>query len=132
MVCKQKKTLPAIVTAAAAYVTAWFSCCTFLYAQESLTSVEMFRDQLEHSAGMWVLFSLLFCFLTALFYPFATGEKRVRRSSVLLGLVYAALFTVGICQQCSANEDFFIPGTGSVFRLGQLAKMELIFLPLGV
>lgn len=127
MVCGQKKRIPILITAAAAYFTAWFFCCTFLYAQENLTSVEMFRDQLEHSAGMWLLFSLMFCLLTILFYPFATGEKRVRRSSVLLGLVYAVLFTIGICQQCSENEDFFIPGTGRFFRLGLLAAWLLFF-----
>ena len=127
MVCGQKKRIPILITAAAAYFTAWFFCCTFLYAQENLTSVEMFRDQLEHSAGMWLLFSLMFCLLTILFYPFATGEKRVRRSSVLLGLVYAVLFTIGICQQCSENEDFFIPGTGRFFRLGLLAARPLFF-----
>ena len=127
MACKQKKIIPILVTAAAAYFTTWFFCCTFLYAQESLLSVEMFQDQLEHSVGMWLVFSLLFCFLTALFYPFASGEKRVRRSSALLGLVYAVLFTVGICQQCSENEDFFIPGTGSLFRLGLLAAWSLLF-----
>ena len=127
MVCGQKKRIPILITAAAAYFTAWFFCCTFLYSQENLTSVEMFRDQLEHSAGMWLLFSLMFCLLTILFYPFATGEKRVRRSSVLLGLVYAVLFTIGICQQCSENEDFFIPGTGRFFRLGLLAAWLLFF-----
>lgn len=127
MVCGQKKRIPILITAAAAYFTAWFFCCTFLYAQENLTSVEMFRDQLEHSVGIWLIFALLFCFLTALFYPFATGEKRVRRSSVLLGLVYAVLFTIGICQQCSENEDFFIPGTGRFFRLGLLAAWLLFF-----
>ena len=127
MVCGQKKRIPILITAAAAYFTTWFFCCTFLYAQENLTSVEMFRDQLEHSAGMWLLFSLMFCLLTILFYPFATGEKRVRRSSVLLGLVYAVLFTIGICQQCSKNEDFFIPGTGRFFRLGLLAAWLLFF-----
>lgn len=127
MVCRQKKRIPILITAAAAYFTAWFFCCTFLYAQENLTSVEMFRDQLEHSVGIWLIFALLFCFLTALFYPFATGEKRVRRSSVLLGLVYAVLFTIGICQQCSENEDFFIPGTGRFFQLGLLAAWLLFF-----
>ncbi len=127
MVCGQKKRIPILITAAAAYFTTWFFCCTFLYAQENLTSVEMFRDQLEHSVGIWLIFALLFCFLTALFYPFATGEKRVRRSSVLLGLVYAVLFTIGICQQCSENEDFFIPGTGRFFRLGLLAAWLLFF-----
>lgn len=127
MVCGQKKRIPILITAAAAYFTTWFFCCTFLYAQENLTSVEMFRDQLEHSAGMWLLFSLMFCLLTILFYPFATGEKRVHRSSVLLGLVYAVLFTIGICQQCSENEDFFIPGTGRFFRLGLLAAWLLFF-----
>ena len=108
MVCGQKKRIPILITAAAAYFTAWFFCCTFLYAQENLTSVVMFQDQLGHSAGMWLLFSLLFCLLTILFYPFASGQKKVCRQSVLLGLVYAVLFTVGICQQCSENEDFFI------------------------
>ena len=127
MVCGQKKRIPILITAAAAYFTAWFFCCTFLYAQENLTSVVMFQDQLEHSVGIWLIFALLFCFLTALFYPFATGEKRVRRSSVLLGLVYAVLFTIGICQQCSENEDFFIPGTGRFFRLGLLAAWLLFF-----
>lgn len=127
MVCGQKKRIPILITAAAAYFTTWFFCCTFLYTQENLTSVEMFRDQLEHSVGIWLIFALLFCFLTALFYPFATGEKRVRRSSVLLGLVYAVLFTIGICQQCSENEDFFIPGTGRFFRLGLLAAWLLFF-----
>ena len=127
MVCGQKKRIPILITAAAAYFTAWFFCCTFLYAQENLTSVEMFRDQLEHSVGIWLIFALLFCFQTALFYPFATGEKRVRRSSVLLGLVYAVLFTIGICQQCSENEDFFIPGTGRFFRLGLLVAWLLFF-----
>lgn len=127
MVCGQKKRIPILITTAAAYFTAWFFCCTFLYAQENLTSVEMFRDQLEHSVGIWLIFALLFCFLTALFYPFATGEKRARRSSVLLGLVYAVLFTIGICQQCSENEDFFIPGTGRFFRLGLLAAWLLFF-----
>lgn len=125
---KQKKKRPSIlITAAAAYMTTWFFCCTFLYAQANLTSVEMFRDQLNHSTGMWLIFSLLFCFLTALYYPFASGQKKVCRQSVLLGLVYAVLFTVGICQQCSENEDFFIPGTGSVFLLGQLAAWSLFF-----
>lgn len=127
MVCGQKKRIPILITAAAAYFTAWFFSCTFLYAQENLTSVVMFQDQLEHSVGIWLIFALLFCFLTALFYPFATGEKRVRRSSVLLGLVYAVLFTIGICQQCSENEDFFIPGTGRFFRLGLLAAWLLFF-----
>lgn len=127
MVCGQKKRIPILITAAAAYFTAWFFCCTFLYAQENLTSVVMFQDQLEHSAGMWLLFSLLFCLLTILFYPFASGQKKVCRQSVLLGLVYAVLFTVGICQQCSENEDFFIPGTGSLFRLGQLVAWTLLF-----
>lgn len=108
-------------------MTTWFFCCTFLYAQANLTSVEMFRDQLNHSTGMWLIFSLLFCFLTALYYPFASGQKQVCRQSVLLGLVYAVLFTVGICQQCSENEDFFIPGTGSVFLLGQLAAWAVFF-----
>lgn len=127
MVCKQKKRFPIFVTVAAAYLTTWFFCCTFLYAQENLTSVEMFRDQLEHSTGIWLVFSLLFCLLTSLFYPFASGEKKVCRTSVLLGLVYAVLFTIGICQQCSENEDFFIPGTGSVFRLGLLVAWSLFF-----
>lgn len=127
MVYKQRNALPILLTAAAAYFTAWFVCCTFLYAQANLTSVVMFLDQLEHSAGMWLLFSLLFCLLTILFYPFASGQKKVCRQSVLLGLVYAVLFTVGICQQCSENEDFFIPGTGSVFLLGQLAAWTLLF-----
>ena len=121
MVYKRKKTIPILVTAAAAYLTAWYFCCTFLYAQEGLTSVEMFRDQLEHSVGMWLVFSLMFCSLVPLFYPFASGAKRVHRSSVLLGLVYAVLFTIGICQQCSEYEDLFIPGTGSCVRLGLLA-----------
>ena len=116
-----------LLTAAAAYFTAWFVCCTFLYAQANLTSVVMFQDQLEHSAGMWLVFSLLFCFLTTLYYPFASGEKKVCRQSVLLGLVFAVLFTIGICQQCSANEDFFIPGAGAGFRLGQLAAWSLFF-----
>ena len=125
---KQKKKRPSILmTAAAAYITTWFICCTFLYAQENLTSVVMFQDQLEHSAGMWLLFSLLFCLLTILFYPFASGQKKVCRQSILLGLVYAVLFTVGLCQQCSENEDFFIPGTGSLFRLGQLVAWTLFF-----
>ena len=115
------------MTAVAAYITTWFICCTFLYAQENLTSVVMFQDQLEHSAGMWLVFSLLFCFLTTLYYPFASGEKKVCRQSVLLGLVFAVLFTIGICQQRSANEDFFIPGTGSLFQLGQLAAWAMFF-----
>ena len=127
MVYKRKKTIPILVTAAAAYLTAWYFCCTFLYAQEGLTSVEMFRDQLEHSVGMWLVFSLMFCSLVPLFYPFASGAKRVHRSSVLLGLVYAVLFTIGICQQCSDYEDFFIPGTGSVFRLGLVAVWSVFF-----
>ena len=125
---KQKNKLPSILmTAVAAYITTWFICCTFLYAQENLTSVVMFQDQLEHSAGMWLVFSLLFCFLTTLYYPFASGEKKVCRQSVLLGLVFAVLFTIGICQQRSANEDFFIPGTGSLFQLGQLAAWAMFF-----
>ena len=127
MVYKQRNALPILLTAAAAYFTAWFVCCTFLYAQANLTSVVMFQDQLEHSAGMWLLFGLLFCFLTTLYYPFASGQKKVCRQSVLLGLVYAVLFTIGLCQQCSENEDFFIPGTGSFFRLGQLAAWTLLF-----
>lgn len=125
---KQKmKCSSILITAVAAYMTTWFFCCTFLYAQENLTSVVMFRDQLEHSAGMWLLFCLLFCFLTTLYYPFASGQKKVCRQSVLLGLVYAVLLTVGLCQQCSANEDFFIPGTGFAFQLGQLAAWTLFF-----
>ena len=127
MVFKQTRRFSTFVTVAAAYFTAWFFCCTFLYAQENRTSVEMFRDQLDHSVGTWLLFGLLFCLLTILYSPFASGQKKVRRTSVWLGLVYAVLFTIGICQQCSANEDFFIPGTGSVFRLGQLAAWSLFF-----
>ena len=127
MIYKQKTKLPAFLTVAAAYFTTWFACCTFLYAQANLTSVVMFRDQLEHSTGMWLLFSLLFCLLTILYYPFASGQKKVCRQSVVLGLVYAVLFTVGLCQQCSENEDFFIPGTGSIFRVGQLAAWALFF-----
>ena len=127
MVFKQTRRFSTFVTVAAAYFTAWFFCCTFLYAQENRTSVEMFRDQLDHSVGTWLLFGLLFCLLTILYSPFASGQKKVRRTSVWLGLVYAVLFTIGICQQCSANEDFFIPGAGAGFRLGQLAAWSLFF-----
>ena len=127
MVFKQTRRFSTFVTVAAAYFTAWFFCCTFLYAQENRTSVEMFRDQLDHSVGTWLLCGLLFCLLTILYSPFASGQKKVRRTSVWLGLVYAVLFTIGICQQCSANEDFFIPGAGADFRLGQLAAWSLFF-----
>lgn len=127
MVHRRKKVFPIIVTAVGAYITTWFLCCTFLYAQENLTSVEMFRDRLGHSVGVQIVFSLLFCFMSSLFYPFASGEKRVHRSSALLGLVYAVLFTVGLCQQCSGNEDFFIPGTGGLFRVGQLVAWLVFF-----
>ena len=105
MINKQKEKGSVFVTVAAAYLTTWFVCCTFLYAQANLTSVVMFRDQLEHSAGMWLLFSLLFCLLTILFYPFASGQKKVCRQSILLGLVYAVLFTVGLCQHCLRRGD---------------------------
>ena len=127
MVGKQKRAFPILATIAAAYVTAWFFCCTFLYAQENLTSVVMFQDQLEHSAGMWLLFSLLFCLLTLLYSPFASREKKVCWTSIFPGIVFAVLLTVGICQQRSGNEDFFIPGTGAVFRWGQLAAWALFF-----
>ena len=50
---KQKNKLPSILmTAVAAYITTWFICCTFLYAQENLTSVVMFQDQQETLAKL--------------------------------------------------------------------------------
>lgn len=104
-----------------AYFTSWFLCCGILFAQnqyDNINSVKIFQSQFCENLGIQIAFLAVFLLSAMTFFSFFRKPRKAHLSSFLLGSLYAVIFIFGLCQQCSDNAFFFIPGTGAFFVLG--------------
>lgn len=113
-----------------AYFTSWFLCCGILFAQnqyDNINSVKIFQSQFCENLGIQIAFLAVFLLSAMTFFSFFRKPRKAHLSSFLLGSLYAVIFIFGLCQQCSDNAFFFIPGTGAFFRFGMLLSFSVLF-----